>query len=81
MWGPGPANNLCVAVACAVGVAADAALAAWAVRAVREVNRPADAAFVEGYSMGFDSGWVDGRRTGRPSVVQISDRERSRRRR
>lgn len=36
-----------------------------------KVNRPADAAFQEGYEMGYDRGWLEGHRKARPVVVGL----------
>jgi hypothetical protein len=42
-------------------------------RALRRVNRPADAAFDEGYEMGYDKGYHEGRRA--PVLVALPSRD------
>lgn len=46
-------------------------IGAQLVRAIQRVNRPADAAFTEGYEMGYAAGYREGRRTDRPTVVTM----------
>ena len=41
------------------------------VRRVDAVNRPADVAYELGFQMGYDRGWIEGRRVGGPAVVPI----------
>lgn len=44
----------------------------YVVRAIHEVNRPADKAFDLGYDMGYDKGWSEGRRAESPRTIGLT---------
>lgn len=46
----------------------------FVMRALRRVNRPAEIAFDEGYQMGYDKGYIEGRRIGSPTLVTMPAR-------
>lgn len=51
-------------------------LASKVIGAIEKVNRPADVAFEQGYEMGRDAGYIEGRRADRPVLV-IPDRRKA----
>jgi hypothetical protein len=42
--------------------------------AIRLHLRPASDAYEQGHQAGFDKGWVEGRRSARPVVIDLDDR-------
>jgi hypothetical protein len=44
---------------------------AYLCRVIRQVNRPADEAYRDGFDAGHDKGWREGRASMRPRVVRL----------